>query len=175
MGVSAFGPCGDTGIARVRAGLAELARGVSAIHAAGLVHGDLRPANVRVREDGRVVVIDLGLATPLGGAIDPGRSIGVVSHLAPELGAHAIATPSIDAYALGVLLFECLTGDVPFAGTGQDVFVRKQTVSPPHVQLLVSGVPDDLDALCLRLLATDPRHRAGIPDILRVCGESATI
>ena len=160
MGSSAFAPITPAGIARLRDALVKLADALDALHELGFVHRDLHPANVRITADGRVVVLDVGTLPHIGDANDPARVVGPVSHAAPELGEELTLAPACDWYAVGVLLFEALTGDLPFSGSGRDTFVRKQTVSAPSPSLLVRGIPDDLDALCNALLATSPRLRA---------------
>ncbi|MCA9612720.1 MAG: hypothetical protein KC586_08165, partial [Myxococcales bacterium] len=83
---------------------------------------------------------------------------GAAASLAPELGL-APPTEAADAYALGVLLFEALTGKLPFDGGGMEVLVRKQSVEAPMASELAPGVPDDLDVLCAGLLRRSPRER----------------
>jgi serine/threonine protein kinase len=172
VGSSAFTTCTPAGLARLRRAFARLADALEALHALGLVHRDLHPANVRVTPAGRVVLLDLGTLPRVGDAHDPARAVGPVSHAAPELGDERPLAPASDWYALGVLLFEALTGDLPFSGAGRDAFVRKQTVSAPSPALLVRGVPPDLDALCAALLATSPRLRAGA-EAIRACCDGA--
>ncbi len=172
LGSSAFTTCTPAGIARLRRCFARLADALEALHGLGLVHRDLHPANVRVTPAGRVVLLDLGTLPRLGDTHDPARAVGPVSHAAPELGDERPLAPPSDWYAVGVLLFEALTGDLPFSGAGRDAFVRKQTVSAPSPGLLVRGVPDDLDALTTALLATSPRLRAGAAAIRACCDDA---
>jgi len=160
LGSSAFAPCTSPGLLRLRGALVQLADALDALHQLGLVHRDLHPANVRITSSGRVVLLDVGTLPEVGATHDPARPVGPVSHAAPELGEALPLAPASDWYAVGVLLFEALTGDLPFSGAGRDAFVRKQTISAPSPALLVRGVPDDLDALCTALLATSPRLRA---------------
>jgi len=160
LGSSAFAPCTSAGLLRLRSALVQLADALDALHRLGLMHRDLHPANVRITSTGRVVLLDVGTLPELGARHDPARPVGPVSHAAPELGEALPLAPASDWYAVGVLLFEALTGDLPFSGAGRDAFVRKQTISAPSPALLVRGVPDDLDALCTALLATSPRLRA---------------
>lgn len=160
-GTSAFAPCSAAGLARLRRALSLLAVAIDALHAAGYVHRDLHPRNVRVRADETVAVLDLGTSPRIGDAPSPERLVGPVSHVAPELGDGTPVAASNDWYAVGVLLFEALTGDLPFFGSGRDVLVRKQSVPAPRASLLVGDVPADLDALCAALLATRAEERAG--------------
>jgi len=160
LGSSAFAPCTSAGLLRLRSALVQLADALDALHRLDLMHRDLHPANVRITSTGRVVLLDVGTLPELGARHDPARPVGPVSHAAPELGEALPLAPASDWYAVGVLLFEALTGDLPFSGAGRDAFVRKQTISAPSPALLVRGVPDDLDALCTALLATSPRLSA---------------
>jgi serine/threonine protein kinase len=169
LGSSAFTTCTPAGLTRLRRAFTQLADALEALHALGFVHRDLHPANVRVTPAGRVVVLDLGTLPRIGDTHDPARAVGPVSHAAPELGDERPLAPASDWYAVGVLLFEALTGDLPFSGAGRDAFVRKQTVSAPSPGLLVRGVPADLDALTTALLATSPRLRADATQIRACC------
>src|SRR6185369_15336345 len=110
LGASAFTPCSDAGLARLRASLAALARALEALHACGYVHRDHHARNVRARDDGTVSVLDLGTSSRLGEPPSPSRLVGPVSHVAPEIGDGGPLTAAADWYAVGVLLFEALTG-----------------------------------------------------------------
>jgi len=95
----------------------QVATGLAAVHGAGLVHGDLRPENVLLTGDDRVRIMDLGVAGSIDGAAAvarDGRHAGSLPYTAPELFAGSEASSASDLYALGVLLHELLTGDVPF-------------------------------------------------------------
>lgn len=146
--------------ARLRAALVQLAEGVDALHRNGVLHRDLKPPNVLVRRDGRVAILDFGLAMTLGDVLDTSEhSSGTLAYMSPEqLGGEPLGPP-IDWYAVGVMLYEALTGDLPFEGSPQQVFFAKTTgtVTPPGAR--VAGVPADLDALCVALLDPDPARR----------------
>jgi serine/threonine protein kinase len=164
IGASAYAGCGAAGHARLRAVLPPLAAALEAVHAAGLVHGDVHADHVRVTDEGRVVLLDLGLATPVGARVD-GSALPPATHLAPEHGDGAgggTASPASDWYAVGVLVFQALTGRLPFEGGGREVAIRKQTVPPPSPRFLLGDeeVPPDLERACLALLAAAPSLRA---------------
>jgi eukaryotic-like serine/threonine-protein kinase len=163
-GASAFAPCTPSGIQRLRAALGGLASGVAAIHRAGLVHRDLKPANVRVTPAGRVVILDYGLVTESGTG-GGSEHVGTAAYMAPEQWQDEAAGPACDAYATGVMLFEALTGQLPFTGSAQAVLVRKRTVSAPRPGLLVHGVPSDLDELTAQLLEANPVRRPTVADV----------
>jgi serine/threonine protein kinase len=111
--------------------MTELVAAVAAIHRVGKLHRDLKPSNVMVRGDGRVIVLDFGLvaAPELGGmgqTVLDGALAGTPVYMAPEQAAGREATPASDWYALGVLLFESLTGRLPFEGRIGEVLATKQ-------------------------------------------------
>ena len=164
----------DLDVARLRSALRQLVQGVAALHAAGKVHRDLKPMNVRVRPDGRVVVLDFGLVTELASdpSIDVTRAgiVGSPAYMAPEQAAEGSLTEAADWYSVGAMLYEALTGQLPFSGTVLAVLVDKQMSDPPSAQTLAAGVPDDLSALCARLLSRSPQERPSGPDLLRELG-----
>lgn len=160
-GESAFSPLGQAETAALRAHFAQLAAGVAAIHRAGFVHGDLQPANVLV-ERGRVVIVDFGLALPIDAALD--GLVGAAEYMAPELGSTR-ATPASDVYAMGVLLFESLTGAPPFDGSAEDVILRKQTIGAPSPSLLVPVLDELLDRICIESLRRAPELRPTAAEI----------
>lgn len=106
------GPLAPAQVARIGR---ELALALDAVHEAGLVHRDVKPANVVLERGGRVVLTDFGLGRPLGGAGEPGRTAGTPLFMAPELFAGERPSPRSDLYALGVTLRWALTGHPPFA------------------------------------------------------------
>lgn len=165
-GRSAFAPITRDGAERLRDAIANLASALLAIHEAGLLHLDVSAANVRmVRRAGRdePMLIDLGLAWDR--ALGSTREVaGAAASLAPELGLSP-PTAGADAYGLGVLLFEALTGKLPFDGGGMEVLVRKQSIEAPRASEVAPGVPDDLDALCAGLLARSPRERLRLEEL----------
>jgi tetratricopeptide (TPR) repeat protein len=162
-------PCDER---RLRSALAQLTSGLAALHAAGLIHRDVKPSNVRVDENGRVVLLDFGLALPLdseGQATDMPVA-GTPEYMAPEQAVGRLIGPEADFYALGVLLYEALTERVPFEGAPLEVLLRKQREEPQPAKSLVPGVPPDLDRLCSALLAFDPKKRPDARGIQRALG-----
>jgi tetratricopeptide (TPR) repeat protein len=157
---------------RLRAALVQLARGVAALHEAGKLHRDIKPSNVMVAPDGRVVLMDFGLLRETGvdGASSSSQVVGTPSYMSPEQGAGAEVGAAADWYAVGVMLFEALTGVLPFRGRGLQAIVEKLNHDPPRASGLVAGVPADLDALCDDLLAREPGARPAARDVLRRLG-----
>jgi serine/threonine protein kinase len=147
--------------ARLRRGLGQLAEGLYVLHRHGHVHRDIKPSNVLVTQEGRVVIIDFGLVTgPRASALTTEMQVvGTVAYMSPEQASGQIVGPECDWYAVGVMLYECLTGRLPIDGSGLAVMMRKQTEVPPRPRELVKGVPEDLDALCMELLQIDPAQR----------------
>ena len=97
--------------------ITEIAAGLDALHAAGIVHRDVKPSNVMLREDGSAALTDFGLAKGAAYTVltRPGQVLGTLDYLAPELVRGEPATPASDLYALGCVTFECLAGKPPFA------------------------------------------------------------
>ena len=96
----------------------EMGRALDALHTRGLVHRDVKPANVMIDEDGAAALTDFGLARAIADTVltRTGAVVGTVDYLAPELIRGERANPSSDLYAMGCLLYECLAGTPPFAG-----------------------------------------------------------
>jgi tetratricopeptide (TPR) repeat protein len=148
---------------RLRMCLAQLAGAVLALHAAGILHRDLKSTNVKVTPEGRVVVLDFGLAVHrephFGESTGSDGLRGTVPYISPEhLAGLRVAEPS-DWYAIGVMLFEALTGRYPFEGSARGVLQDKQRVDARRASEIATQVPDDLDAICAGLLMRDPGQR----------------
>lgn len=157
----------------LRKALPQLANGLVALHAAGKIHRDVKPSNIQVTSDGRVVLLDFGLAVERRDDFDrPDHGIvGTVPYMAPEQCAGDVPiTPAVDWYALGVVMFQALTGRLPFEGAPTRVLFEKQTKPAPRPSRLASGIPEDLDALCAELLERDPADRPSGMAILRRLG-----
>jgi tetratricopeptide (TPR) repeat protein len=155
--------------ARLRECLKQLAAALSALHDAGFVHRDIKPSNVRVTREGRVVVLDFGLVAELDADDNWGQQLGAgtPAYMAPEQAVSVHVGPEVDWYAVGVMMFEALTGKVPFEGPPLQVLTRKQRDEPPPPSSVASGVPADLDSLCTALLRFDPDARPTGGHVLR--------
>lgn len=143
---------------------AQLCAVLSAVHAVPIVHRDLKPRNVMVRQDGTLTILDLGIAsvmdTDTTRLTHTGSPIGSPSYMAPEQAMGGAVGPYTDLYALGVLLHELLSGDVPFSGSTALGVLHRHLYEPPlPVRRLRPEVPEALESLVLRLLAKDPQHR----------------
>lgn len=160
--------------ARLVASLRQLVAGVTALHGAGKLHCDLKPTNVLVRDDGALVILDFGLvADARGAALGDLGLAGTPSHMSPEQARGAELTPASDWYAVGVMLFEALTGRLPHVGGPADVLRAKALADGPDPRLFCAGVPDALAELCVALTRRDPRARAGAAEILALVDPEA--
>lgn len=139
--------------------------GLSAAHHAGLVHRDIKPENVLITEDGRVKVVDFGLARAVESSTHhtkTGMIIGTVGYLAPEQVVHGTADARSDVYAAGILLFELLTGRQPHRGdTPLSVAYKHVNEVVPAPSQLMQGVPPSLDTLVAMATSRDPDLRPG--------------
>jgi len=186
---------GSPRIPELRAAFAQLVQGVAAIHAAGKLHCDLKPHNVLVTHDGRVIVLDFGLVTearaslvasirmslaesvaatervPISGIerkTQRDTSVsGTPAYMAPEQAAGERMTEATDWYAVGVMLYEALTGALPFDGPVRELMRQKQLSDPPPPELRAPNLPPDLCELCMQLLQRDPRQRPTGAELLR--------
>jgi serine/threonine protein kinase/tetratricopeptide (TPR) repeat protein len=159
---------------KLRPAFRQLVEGVQALHAAGKLHRDLKPSNVRVTPEGRVVILDFGVATELkprrGGGAEEEEIVGTAMYMAPEQASGEPPAAASDWYSVGALLYEAMVGEPPFAGSAMEVLTLKYTVTPRSPAARVEGVPDDLDALCMALLSAEPEDRPGANEILRRLG-----
>lgn len=146
---------------RLRAALKQLALGLHALHASGKVHRDVKPSNVLVDGTGRLVIVDFGIA---GDAQDrplqSGRVVlGTARYMAPEQATGATAGPAADWYAVGVMLYQVLTGRLPFRGNDLEVLQQKLQSDAVPPSATTSNVPVDLENLCMGLLCRDVGER----------------
>ena len=141
--------------------LREVARGLSAAHARGLIHRDLKPDNVIVGPDMRPRLLDFGLALSLEEAARQGRGFeGTPLYASPEQAMGKPLTPASDVFSFGSLMFKVLTGKAPFAGdTISQVLEAIVSTAPPFLREVAVGVPEDLQAICLACLAWNPADR----------------
>jgi predicted ATPase len=157
---------------KLRDALGQLAQAVHAMHGRGQVHRDIKPSNVLVTDDGRVVLLDFGLMQRFDvdeHAPTTDNSIaGTAAYMAPEQAAPGPVGPAADWYAVGVVLYQALTGMLPFSGQGVQVVLAKQLREAQPTSQLVGDVPADLDALCQALLRCNPAERPSEEEVLRL-------
>jgi tRNA A-37 threonylcarbamoyl transferase component Bud32 len=148
----------------------EVAEALGYAHREGLIHRDVKPANVLVNPDGRAKVADFGIAKALSGGSDltrTGTVVGTARYLAPEQVDGRAVDARTDVYALGLVLYEMLTGEVPHA-TDSDIAtaVARATGVAPSVRLRRPDVAVELDEVIGRALAPDPATRFSDGDAL---------
>jgi hypothetical protein len=155
---------------RLRRALVQLARGLQVLHAAGKVHRDIKPSNLLVADTGRLVILDFGLVLDVDRPVHLTRAdhvVGTADYMAPEQAGGRAIGQAADWYSVGVILFQALTGRLPYVGSRMEVLVDKQAHAAPLPSSLVPMVPRDLDGLCQELLSRDPTQRPRALDILR--------
>ena len=152
---------------RLRHTIAQLASGLAALHAAGKLHRDVKPSNALVTDGGRVVLLDFGLATELVADDAEHGFAGTPAYAAPEQIAGGALTEACDLYAVGVILFEALTGRLPFDGELWKVVAAKTAEDAPDVRALAPEAPEELCALCMELLAREPSLRPSADAVVR--------
>jgi predicted Ser/Thr protein kinase len=139
--------------------IAEAADAVQAVHDAGVVHRDVKPANLIIEPDGHVVVIDFGVAVAAGGSGVTGQHeiVGTALYMAPEQVTRQPLTPATDIYALGAVAYHCLAGHPPFLGDDAvTVALRHLDDEPPP---LPENVPPSMRSLVATAMAKDPLRR----------------
>ncbi|PWD41276.1 hypothetical protein ACN93_20475 [Gordonia paraffinivorans] len=149
--------------------IAQAGAGLDHAHAFGMLHRDVKPANILVAENigprgrPRVLVADFGVARLLddsGGLTETGMVVGTLAYAAPEMFAAAELTPAVDIYALGCVLYELLTGEQVFTGRDALALVNAHgTTPPPRVTALRPDLPPAIDDVVFRALAKDPAQR----------------
>jgi tetratricopeptide (TPR) repeat protein len=161
---------------RLRAAVAQVVDGVTALHDAGQLHRDIKPSNVLVTEDERAVVLDFGVVAELTPGTNKhageARVVGTPAYMAPEQGAGSPVSPNSDWYSVGVMMYEALTGRRPFVGAARDIIAAKQTHDPRPVRELAPEAPPVLAGLVMDLLQRDPAKRPSANEILERLGKN---
>ena len=143
----------------------EILGGLAAIHTAGIIHRDIKPQNVLIGLDGIPRVTDFGIAyesgqSKLSTLTHHGVTLGTPAYMAPEQARGEPVSQATDIYSTGVVLFELLTGRLPFeAESALAMMVAHTEQPPPPPSTLQPGVPPELDVVVLRALAKSPAHR----------------
>src|SRR6266550_1060263 len=159
-------------LGRLSVALRQLAEGLHGLHETGKLHRDIKPSNVLVTNEGRVVILDFGLVAEVEGKDlhDSVTLAGTPDYMSPEQGAQLPISRASDWYSVGVMLYQALTGRLPFSGKFFEVMMNKQNFDPPAPSEIVSSVPPDLNDLCVRLLRRKPEERPSGQEILLTLG-----
>ena len=152
--------------------IAQTARALSAAHAQGLVHRDVKPGNLLIDAKNRVKVTDFGIArladqVPLTAT---GQVMGTAQYLAPEQATGQQATGSSDIYSLGIIGYECLAGHRPFTGESQIAIALAQVNDDPP--MLPDSIPEPVRALIMSMLSKEPEDRPSDADQLANAAEA---
>lgn len=142
--------------------LKQLAEAVGALHRHGFVHRDLKPSNMIVQDDGRLVLLDFGLARRSAGSdrlTTPGTALGSGHYMAPEQARDEAIDHRTDLYALAVIAFECLSGKLPFAGETAVALFRRLNEEPPLLSSLMPDLPPQVSVAVARGMALNPTAR----------------
>jgi serine/threonine-protein kinase len=148
----------------------QVCSAVGHAHRAGLVHGDMKPGNILITPDGRAKVVDFGLARALGeSAMDEEGELvwGTPAYFAPEQAAGDRVLPATDVYAIGVILYEMLSGQLPFTGTDSEVARKHLYEAPRPLEQLNPRIPARLAQIVSTAMNKQPGERFRTADHLR--------
>ena len=140
----------------------QLTSAVAEAHKRGIIHRDIKPQNVIVKSDGSLKILDFGIATAKGSAqlTQANNVMGSVHYLAPELAKGEPASPQSDIYALGIVFYEMLTGDVPFkADQAVQIALQHMREPMPSVRKANPNVPQSVENIIIRATAKNPKLR----------------
>ena len=156
----------------------DVALGLGAAHRRGIVHRDVKPQNILLNDEGLVKLTDFGIASMYKDAgaerlTTTGMTLGTVQYYAPEQAQGEVVTPAADVYALGIVIYEMLTGRTPFDGdTPVAVAMRHIQDAPESPSSINPRIPQALDRLIMRCLEKDPRDRFADGDALAAALEN---
>jgi len=185
--ISLFQPCAISNFEILNSTFKQLCEGLSVIHKNNRLHRDLKPSNTLVTPEGRLVILDFGLVaeldtiTPKSNAIkkksdqSTGDIMGTAAFMSPEQAGGLRLTTASDVYSIGVILFQTLTGRLPFAGDAALVIRDKQNFNSVSPSEIVSNIPISLNLLCIKMLSRDPKERPTIDKIIQTINPDPVI
>jgi len=164
-------------VKRLHEALKQLALGLNKLHSEGILHRDVKPSNVMVTTSRRLVVLDFGLAVPIRDEATDAASRGIQGtpeYMSPEQAIGSDLTGESDWYSAGVMLYEVLTGRLPIDAPLGKLLKLKQTFRPTEPRQLTTGIPIELNNLCMALLDPKASNRPNAIDVLR-CVDAADL
>lgn len=157
----------------------QAAEGLDCAHRNGIIHRDVKPANMLLRKDDHLLISDFGIAKILEGTTNltrVGTGIGTPQYMSPEQGAGQAVDRHSDIYSLGIVFFHCLTGRVPFTAENQFSIMVKHLGEPlPVQQLQMLGVPAPIEQIVVKMTAKSPQDRYQTMDVLVVALRSVLL
>ena len=181
---------GHCDMERLQSSLEQFTQAVLALHNGGILHRDLKPLNVKVTPEGRLVVLDFGLAAharpvPFDDQATFSGRVGTISYMSPEQALGDPVTEATDWYSVGVMIYEALTGRRPFEGTSRQILESKTRVDAPPLRMAwesedVREAATTWSRICAGLLERDPARRMPGTDLLtlappRTCPRGAPL
>ncbi len=139
----------------------QIARALAHAHSKGIIHRDIKPQNVMLLKDGLIKVADFGIAA-LQNDIEEStnETVGSVHYIAPEQARGAAADARSDIYSLGIVMYEMMTGRLPYVGKSDvEVAVKHMNTEAVPPRAIVPGIPEELERICLKAMATDINDR----------------
>lgn len=140
----------------------QLTSAIAHAHENGIIHRDIKPQNILVDDEGNVKITDFGIATTLNATsyTQTNSVMGTVHYLSPEQARGGIATKKSDIYSLGIVLYELLTGELPFSGeSAVSIALKHLQAETPSIRALDASIPQALENVVLKATAKDPNHR----------------